>query len=135
MHLKIQSLLQLQLTAFFPLTSTKSSNVSSCILLFKLIFGVQYIYSKYIRVQLLYNVVLVPTVQQSESAIRIHISPVFWISFPFRSPTEPEQSSLSYTVGSRQFLHIINSVYMSKPISQFIPLQCILDSMKIAFGE
>ena len=39
----------------------------------------------FIGVQLLYNVVLVSAVQQSESAICIHISPVFWISFPFRS--------------------------------------------------
>ena len=35
---------------------------------------------------MLYNVVLVSAVQQSESAIYTHISPLFWISFPFRSP-------------------------------------------------
>ena len=35
---------------------------------------------------MLYNVVVVPTVQQSESAIHIPIFPLFWISFPFRSP-------------------------------------------------
>ena len=34
-----------------------------------------------IGVQLFYNVVLVSTVQRSESAICIHISPLFWISF------------------------------------------------------
>ena len=28
---------------------------------------------------------LVSTVQQNESAIHVHISPLFWISFPFRS--------------------------------------------------
>ena len=33
-----------------------------------------------------YNVALVSTVQQSESAITIHIFSLFWISFPFRSP-------------------------------------------------
>ena len=38
----------------------------------------------FIGVELLYNIVLVYTVQQSESAIRIHISPLFWISFSFR---------------------------------------------------
>ena len=38
------------------------------IIFFKLIF---------IGVELLYNIVLVSTVQQSESAIRIHISPLF----------------------------------------------------------
>ena len=33
-----------------------------------------------------YNVALVSTVQQSESAITILIFTLFWISFPFRSP-------------------------------------------------
>ena len=33
-----------------------------------------------------YSAVLDPTVQQSESVIGIHIAPLFWISFPFRSP-------------------------------------------------
>ena len=37
------------------------------------------------RVQLLYRVVLISTVQQNESAIDIHGSPLFWISFLFRS--------------------------------------------------
>ena len=40
--------------------------------------------------QLLFNVMLVSTVQQSESALRIHTSPLFWISFPFRSPQSTE---------------------------------------------
>ena len=43
-----------------------------------------------IGVQLLYNVVLVSIAQQSESVIRIHIPPPFWISFPFRSPQSTE---------------------------------------------
>ena len=44
-----------------------------------------------IGVQLLYNVVLVSTVQQGESAIHIHIPhPHFWISFSFRSPQSIE---------------------------------------------
>ena len=34
---------------------------------------------------MLYNVVLVSTVQQSESVTCKHISPLVWISFPFRS--------------------------------------------------
>ena len=34
--------------------------------------------------------VLVSAVQQSESALHIHISPVSWISFPFRSPESVE---------------------------------------------
>ena len=85
-----------------------------CMLFLKLIF---------IGVQLLYNVVLISTVQQSESVIRIHISPLFGISFPFRSPQSTEQSSLSYTVGSHQLsiLYIVSVVYMSIPISQLIP--------------
>ena len=55
----------------------------------------------FIGVQLPYSVVLVSTVQQSESAICIHVPPLFWISFPFRSPQSTEQSSLCYT-GSHQ---------------------------------
>ena len=39
---------------------------------------------------MLYNVVLYSTVQQSESAMHIHISPPFCISFPFRSPESTE---------------------------------------------
>ena len=57
---------------------------------------------------------LVSTVQQSESAIRIHISPLFQISFPFRSPQSTEQGSRCYTVGSHQLsiLYIVSTVYM-----------------------
>ena len=36
-------------------------------------------------VQLLFNVVLISAVQQSEPAMHIHVSPLFWISSPFRS--------------------------------------------------
>ena len=43
---------------------------------------------------MLYNVVLVSTVQQSESAIHTHIFPLFWISFPFRSPQSIEVPGL-----------------------------------------
>ena len=43
---------------------------------------------------------VVSALQQSESAIHIHISSLFWISFPFRSPQSTESSSLCYTVGS-----------------------------------
>ena len=48
------------------------------------------------------------------SAIRTHISPLFWISFPFRSPQSIEQSSLCYTVGSHwlSILYIVLIVYM-----------------------
>ena len=37
----------------------------------------------FIRAELLYNVGFVSAVQQSESAIRIYVPPLFWISFPF----------------------------------------------------
>ena len=39
---------------------------------------------------LIYNVVLFSAVQQSESAICIPISPLFWISFLCRLPQSPE---------------------------------------------
>ena len=55
-----------------------------------------------IGIWLLYTAVSVSAEQQSESAICIHISPLFWISFPFRSPQSTEQSSLDYTVRSHQ---------------------------------
>ena len=86
-----------------------------------------------IGVQLLYNIVLVSTVQQIESAVRIHISPLFWISFSFRSPQSTGQSSLCYTVAHQSsilsiyyllviyFIHRINIVYTSIPISQILP--------------
>ena len=40
--------------------------------------------------KLLYNVVLVSAVQQSEPAVCTHISPLSWISFPPRSPQSTE---------------------------------------------
>ena len=38
-----------------------------------------------IGVQLVYSVVLASALQQSESAIHIHLPTLFWISFPFKS--------------------------------------------------
>ena len=43
--------------------------------------------------------VSVSSLQQSESAVCIYVSPLF--AFPFRSLQSPEYSSLCYTVGSR----------------------------------
>ena len=69
---------------------------------------------------MLYKVALVSTVQQSKSAICAHLSPLFCISFPFRSPPSIEQSLLGYSfLGVICFMH--SSVYMSIPTSQFIP--------------
>ena len=53
-----------------------------------------------IGVQLIYNVLLVSTIQQSESII--HISTLFQILFPNRLLQSTEQSYLCYTVGSYQ---------------------------------
>ena len=73
-------------------------------------------------VQLFYIVVLVSSVQQSESAICIHISPVSWTAFAFRPPHCIKQSSLCYTIGSCQLsiLYIVSIVYVLISISQFL---------------
>ena len=44
----------------------------------------------FIGVELPYNVVLVSAIQQSESTVCTHISPLLGISFPFRSPESIE---------------------------------------------
>ena len=83
------------------------------VLFFKLIF---------VGIELLYNVVLVPTVQHNESAR--HVSPPCWTSFPFRSPQCSKQSSLCYVACSHYLsvLYVVSIVYiMSIPISQFLP--------------
>ena len=70
--------------------------------------------------QLLYNIVLVSAVRQSESAICIHISPLLGISFPSRSPPSTESSSLCYTVGPHSlFICFIHSSVIWR--SQLIP--------------
>ena len=76
----------------------------------------------FIGVQLLYNVVLVPAVQPGESAICIHISPL-WISFALRSPQSIAQSSLCYTVGSHQLsiLYIVVYICQSQTPNSFCP--------------
>ena len=83
-----------------------------------------------IGVQLLYNVVLVSAVQQSESAICIHISPPSWTSLPPHTPPIPptqvktEHGAELPALYSRLPLAICfthGSVYMSIPIPQFIP--------------
>ena len=64
---------------------------------------------------------LVSTVQQSESVTFVHISPLFWVSFPFRLWWRPEWCScfMHLVLITCLFLYIV--VYMSVPISQFIP--------------
>ena len=50
----------------------------------------------------------------SGSATCIHTFPLFWISFPFRSPQSTEQGSLSNTVDSHQLsiLYTVSVVYI-----------------------
>ena len=50
---------------------------------------------------------LVSTVQQSESAVSIHIAPLFWISFPSKPPQSIEQGSLCCAVAS----HLLSILY------------------------
>ena len=72
--------------------------------------------------RLFHNFVKVSTVQQSESTVYIHTSPLLWVSSPLSSPQSTEQSSLcvpgkfSLIV---YFMHSISSVYTSIPIFQF----------------
>ena len=84
-------------------------------------------YFIFIGVQLIYNVVLVSGVQQSESVIHIHISTLFQILFPYRSLQRIEQSSLCYTVGPYQLpilYTVVCTVYVNPnlPIYPFSPL-------------
>ena len=74
---------------------------------------------------MLYNGVFISPVQQSESAICIHISRLFWIDHH-----RALNSSLCYTqvFASYLFIHSINGVYMSNlnlpvyPIHPAFPL-------------
>ena len=75
----------------------------------------------FIGVQLLYNVLLVPAVQQSESVTRTHTAPLPWLSFPFRSLHNTGFPVL-YSGFSLVVYFIHGSVYMSIPIPQSIPM-------------
>ena len=52
----------------------------------------------FIGVQLIYNVVLVSALQQSESVIHIHVSSLFYILFLYKSLQSLQQSSLCYKI-------------------------------------
>ena len=56
---------------------------------------------------------LVCAVEQSESAICIHVSPLFWISFAFRSKQSTKYSSPCFTVGSHRLLFYTRVVVQS----------------------
>ena len=57
------------------------------------------VFKFYIGLQLIYKVMLVPGVQQSDSLIHIHTPVLFQILFLFRLLYNIEQSSLSYMLG------------------------------------
>ena len=78
------------------------------------------IYIYFLGVQLLYTAVSVSAVQQSESAIRTHISP-FLDFLPIQVTTEHQvMFPMLYDRFSLAIYFIHSSVYMSIPISQFI---------------
>ena len=70
---------------------------------------------------MIYNVVLVSSIQLNDSVI--HTSVLFQILFPFRLLQNIRQNSLCYTVGPcwLSILSIVVCVCMSIPDSQFIP--------------
>ena len=73
-------------------------------------------------VQLLYNVVLVSTVQQSESAIHTHISQHFWISLIFRSSHSIEEFPELHSRFSLLIcLYIVSIVYICQSKSPSTP--------------
>ena len=81
---------------------------------------------------MLYNVVLISTVQQSKSAIGFPVSPLLQISFPFRSPHWVKFPILCSRFSLVfYFIHSLNNVYMSIPISVPFPFlfgihRCVL---------
>ena len=84
----------------------------------------------FIGVQLIYNVVLVSAVQQSESVI--HISTLFQILFSRRSLQSIEQSSLCYRVGpSYTFQNQLVKFYKSP----FGILDGITLTLQVIFGR
>ena len=62
------------------------------------------------------NVVLVSDVKQSDSVVRIHVSILFQIIFPFRLLQDIEQRSLCYTL----VYPLYNGVYLLIPNPEFI---------------
>ena len=57
-----------------------------------------------------FTMLLASVMQQSKSDLYIHISSLFWISFPFRSPQSTKLKSLYYTVSSH-YLSIYSSIH------------------------
>ena len=78
--------------------------------------------------QLLYTAVSVSAVQQSKSAIHIHISSLVCISFPCRSPQSTKLGSLLHAVGSHQLSNlyiVVNICQCHSPNSSYpTPVPC-----------
>ena len=76
-----------------------------------------------IWVQLLHDVVAVSAVQQSESVARMHVCPLFSISFPFISVTAERWagSPVLRTRFSLVIYFIPSGVYTPVPVSQLLP--------------
>ena len=87
------------------------------VLLFSLLYN-----PSYALFFVFYNVVLVSGVQQSESVIHIHISTVFYILFPYRPLEYWVEFPVLYIRSLLVICFIYCSVYMSIPISHFVPL-------------
>ena len=64
-----------------------------------------------LSIQLIYNVMLVSSVQQSDSAPQIHVSILFQILFPCRLLWNIQYSSPCYTVGPYWLFYIQQCVY------------------------
>ena len=96
-------------------------NNATCIRCTYLFYFFEFFKLIFIGVQLLYNVLLVPAVQQSESVTRTHTAPLPWLSFPFRSLHNTGFPVL-YSGFSLVVYFIHGSVYMSIPIPQSIPM-------------
>ena len=96
----------------------------------------------FIGVSLLFNVVLLSTVQQNESAIHIHIS-LLSFGLPPHSGCHSPLSRVPYTIQYVliiyniiillsirylviYFIHIVNSIYALIPVSQLLPSPCPL---------
>ena len=73
----------------------------------------------FIGVQLLYSIVLFSAVQQSESVI--HISSLFQISFPFRSPQNIEQGFLLNGFSLVNLFYTYQCIYVNPNLSSAYP--------------
>ena len=78
-----------------------------------------FFFNKFIEEQLIYNVVLVSGVEQSEQVIPTYVSTLSQTLFPYRSLQSTEYSSLCYTVCPYQssILYIVVCICQSPNLS------------------